>query len=88
MATIDNVTRALQDSGKVWLCAWVKNYENGTQLSEFQLFKTTRSKEPYAWMQVGFTSLDKRVLSMGYTDRIKGHKEIEDLDQLKDLLAR
>lgn len=79
----------IKSSGFVCRHSWLKNYGNGTLLTEYKVYKTQRSKKPIFFVQIGHYNKSGEVIGCGVTlqDCIT-HKEIENMSDLQDLLAQ
>ena len=70
--------------------SWIKNYDNGTRLSEYKIFKTRRHKKPIALIQIGFNINNTKIIGLGvtYADNIHNTLECNNITEFINALDK
>lgn len=64
--------------------SWSKDYGNGTSLFEYKIYKSSRHRNPLAFVQIGFYNKSKNVI--GFTFSVPNKpSECIDCENLHDL---
>ena len=57
--------------------SWSKDYGNGTSLFEYQIYKTSRHRNPLAFVQIGFYNKSKEVIGFTFSYMPKPNEVID-----------
>lgn len=70
--------------------SWKKNYDNGTRLAEYKIFKTRRHKKPIAFIQIGFNINNSKVIGVvvTYVDSVHNTLDCENITEFIYALNR
>ena len=79
-----DILYAIMEKGYNTRYSWSKNYDNGTALLEYKIFKSNRHKTPIAFVQIGFHLDTNKVIGFTFSYMPKPN-EIVDCMTMEDL---
>ena len=65
--------------------AWSKNYDNGTNLTEYTLYYNRRARKPLVWLQIGYVNDSDELLVASIVFITNGERQEMEIGKIEDI---